>query len=194
MHAKLIFCRSVFPIKKKISKFGGIPNWIDKPTWPISKSTKRPMKFLCQIRLDQKIFPNCIGKMAYIFMSDDDKEFIDDTYEPESGENAVIIQPENIPAFIETQALESISHTFEEYNLELEYIHEENQENFYETKIGKEPYFLQGEEFPKGNIKTLLLQLKEKDCPFRICFGGDCGIAYAFINEDGTEGRFLWQC
>ena len=90
MHAKLIFCRSVFPIKKKISKFGGIPNWIDKPTWPISKSTKRPMKFLCQIRLDQKIFPNCIGKMAYIFMSDDDKEFIDDTYEPEGGENAVI--------------------------------------------------------------------------------------------------------
>ena len=90
--------------------------------------------------------------MAYVFMSNDDKEFIDDTYEPEGGENAVIIQPGKIPDFIETQTLESIFHTFEEYNLELEYIHAENQKKIYETKIGGEPCFLQGEEFPERTI------------------------------------------
>ncbi len=52
------------------------------------------MRFICQIALDNKLFPNVVAKMAYFFMTDEgDGEFVDGTYEPDGGENAVILQP-----------------------------------------------------------------------------------------------------
>lgn len=62
------------------------------------------MRFICQIALDEATFPNAAGKMAYIFMTDED-EYVDGTWEPDGGENAVIIQPGGAAPASETAAL-----------------------------------------------------------------------------------------
>jgi hypothetical protein len=52
------------------------------------------MRFIGQIALDQGLFPGLQAKMAYLFMTDEKEEtFIDGTYEPDGGENAIILQP-----------------------------------------------------------------------------------------------------
>ena len=63
------------------------------------------------------------------------------------------------------------------------------------NKIGGSPYFLQGEEFPPGGPDKwrLILQLDSAQIPFDVNFG-DVGVGYAFISNDGSEARFLWQC
>jgi uncharacterized protein (TIGR02996 family) len=89
------------PIQEPITKFGGQPNWITQPQWPMSKSWKgREMQFICQIAL-----PEFLGienaKMAYLFITHQatderggDNWFFDpDANDPNKGENAVILQP-----------------------------------------------------------------------------------------------------
>ena len=60
------------------------------------------------------------------------------------------------------------------------------------NKIGGTPIFLQADEFPGPGTWKLLLQLDSTTVPFSINFG-DCGIAYAFISDDGSTAKFLWQ-
>ena len=61
------------------------------------------------------------------------------------------------------------------------------------NKIGGTPVFMQGDEFPGPGSWQLLLELDSTRVPFFVNFG-DAGIAYAFLSEDGTTGKFLWQC
>lgn len=61
------------------------------------------------------------------------------------------------------------------------------------NKLGGTPAFLQGDELPIPEPWHLLLQLDSTQVLFWINFGS-AGIGYAFINQAGTEGRFLWQC
>lgn len=61
------------------------------------------------------------------------------------------------------------------------------------NKLGGTPGFLQNDELPFPEPWHLLLQLDSTQVPFWINFG-DAGIGYAFINGNGTEGKFLWQC
>ena len=124
------------------------------------------MQFICQIVLDKKLFPNTFGTVAYIFMADED-EGLSLSWEYEAGDNAVIIQNGNVPSFV------NISENNENHTLEKEYMvtykdHDDfpfvseadvcelsvNERNNYRsslkyTKIGGEPAFLQGDEFPK---------------------------------------------
>lgn len=90
---RIEFIEANSPIEQAVTKFGGQPVWLEPAQWPLSKSLKTPMRFICQIRLDDHIFPGGDGKMAYIFMTDEE-EYVDDAWEPDAGENAVIIQPE----------------------------------------------------------------------------------------------------
>lgn len=76
------------------TKFGGQPDWLTAAQWPLSNTTGNPMRFLCQIELDERIFPTAGGKMAFIFMTDEDA-CIDGTWDPDGGENCVVIQPSN---------------------------------------------------------------------------------------------------
>jgi uncharacterized protein YwqG len=197
-------------ITEVVTKFGGQPVWIEEPQWPISKSTGKPMQFICQIVLDEKLFPNMMGNVAYIFMTDDSDGGLSITWEYEAGDNAVIIQKGDIPSFI------SVSNKNENHTIEKEYmvtytyhddlpfvssddaleLSDDEYHNYLSslkyTKIGGEPSFLQGDEFPEGDgCWKLLCQLEESKMPFYINFA--CGIAYAFINNKGTEGRFMWQ-
>jgi uncharacterized protein YwqG len=93
------------PITEPVTKFGGQPVWIDVPQWPLSRSTGRPMMFIGQISLDPEIFGDIPGKMAYLFMTDEEDEYVDGTWDPEGGENALIIQPGG-EANVETVGLE----------------------------------------------------------------------------------------
>jgi uncharacterized protein YwqG len=207
--ATLEISESKTPISDYVTKFGGQPVWIDTPEWPKSRETGNPMMFIGQIAIDPQIFPNMSGKMAYLFMTSEE-EYVDETWEPDGGENAVIIQPgtSDVPCDeISTgPTLES------EYSVKLKFREEPNfvseserMKNWEEAeqdeycnalegdKIGGTPLFIQADDFPKGEDWQLLLQLDSVTVPFDINFG-DSGVGYAFINKTGTKAKFLWQC
>ncbi|MDB6065140.1 MAG: hypothetical protein JWR26_1348 [Pedosphaera sp.] len=87
------FVAAAEPIRGRVTKFGGQPVWISKPEWPISRSTKNPMRFIGQICIDPELFGGGPDRMAYLFMTDDGDEPTACTWDPNDGENAVIIQP-----------------------------------------------------------------------------------------------------
>ena len=155
---------------------------------------------------------------------EEDGSFVDGTYEFDGGENAVILQPgtTSVPTtnkakgptlfkmvsvagqgMLQQQPCEfEISLTVEE---DVKFVLEEDRfkmskeaaeavtGNFEESKIGGSPAFMQGDEFPFEQPCQLLLQLDSCSVPFSINFG-DSGVGYAFLNEDGTQAKFLWQC
>jgi uncharacterized protein YwqG len=91
--ASITFIEVSKPIREPVTKFGGQPVWIETPQWPLSKSTGKPMMFICQLELFKELFPETMGEMAYLFMTDDEEGLVDGTWEPDGGENAIIIQP-----------------------------------------------------------------------------------------------------
>ena len=201
------------PVTAPVTKFGGQPVWITKPEWPLSKETGEPMRFIGQVALYTEIFDGIEGKMAYIFMTDGE-DCVDGTWEPEGGENAVIIQPNGDN--VETKSLATGPSLYQmerregsellhpvpcEFSVKLrlgddpERGFEDDMDGaaYEEVKIGGTPIFLQGEEYPEGVGWRLLLQLDSASVPFYVNFG-DAGVGYAFISGDGRKGRFLWQC
>jgi hypothetical protein len=77
-------------------QLGGQPLWLEQPTWPQSKDLGAPMMFVGQFPI-----PNGDGSVAYLFMTDD-PDAMAPTFEPESGENAVIVQPGGrVPTFVD---------------------------------------------------------------------------------------------
>ena len=210
--------------KGLVSRFGGQPTWLDEPQWPISAQTGHPMRFICQIALDERLFPGYRAQMAYLFMTDEE-DYVDGTWEPEGGENAVILQPGCDPP-VPVQGLTTgpslyrmVKKLFTRHLVpkpctfsvegtlsdEPDFIPEDQREDWsdavYEryaasldgNKIGGSPLFMQPDEFPQGGPWKLLLQLDSTQVPFFVNFG-DVGVGYAFLSEDGTQARFLWQC
>jgi hypothetical protein len=51
-----------------------------------------PIRFIGQFALDPELFGPCAAQLAYLFLTDTDT-FVDGTWRPDSGENAVILQP-----------------------------------------------------------------------------------------------------
>jgi uncharacterized protein YwqG len=219
----LDFVKADSPIREAVTKFGGQPVWIEKSEWAVSRSTGKPMRFIAQIRLDEELFGQTGSKMAYLFVNDEtgeNGEFISNTYDPNGGENGVIIQPdgsnpksielENGPTLQEWKVPEGETRrrAFDcEYAVQKSPIVEEEKpvyeeisddEDFmpeYENKVGGYPLFLQDEEYPNSrkNNWNLLLQLDSTSVPFELNFG-DSGIGYAYLSKDGKTGKFLWQC
>lgn len=200
------------PISQPVTKFGGQPVWHTAPAWPLSQSTGHPMRFLAQIVLDPVLFGAVYGRMAYLFMTDED-EFVDRTWEPDSGENAVVIQPGQ-PSSSTTQPLltgptlikmvhrpdqRHLTAVACEFSVELMLGEDPEPALVHDpdvlsgNKIGGTPGWLQGPEFPAGDEAwRLLLHLDSTRVPFSVNFGA-AGIAYAFIASDGTSGKLLWQ-
>jgi len=90
--ASIEFIESKVPIREMVTKFGGPPVWVKAPRWPTSRATGQPMQFIGQIALDPELFGPVRGRMAYLFMTDAEAS-VDGTWEPDSRENDVIIQP-----------------------------------------------------------------------------------------------------
>ena len=117
--------RNLVPGEQPLTKFGGQPNWIDEPQWPLSRQLGKPMRFICQIELPKALFaagsgdladlpganvqllldlfPSGPRKVAYLFITDDEASGLP-TSEPYGGENAVILQPGG-PADVACQAI-----------------------------------------------------------------------------------------
>jgi uncharacterized protein YwqG len=202
------FEQAAAPITAPITKFGGQPVWLADPQWPLSRQTGNPMRFICQIALSESMFPHTPARMAYLFMTDEeDGEFVDGTYEPDGGENAVILQPGNAPVpttdvaqgptlyrMVEKPGHDRLQREPCEFAVKLMEEEDASATNsLEENKIGGAPAFLQGEEFPFEGHCLLLLQLDSCSVPFYVNFG-DAGVGYAFLNEQGDRAKFLWQC
>ena len=191
-------------IQKDSTKFGGQPKWYSKPEWPISKSTGNPMRFICQIRLNDINLNGLNAKYAYLFMTDEE-DYVDDTWKPDGGENAIILQPGNND--IRTEEILNGPTTYkmikEEGNprlvqKEIELgVHltqfDEKDEDEIVNKMTGDPDFIQGKEYPFGDDNwKLLIQINSGNVPFSLNFG-DYGVGYGFINNDGNKAKFLWQ-
>ncbi|GAA3924939.1 hypothetical protein Aau02nite_20960 [Amorphoplanes auranticolor] len=165
-----------------VTKMGGQPVWLQAPQWPVSRSLGEPMTFIGQFRLDT----DGELRMAYLFMTAGD-EYVDGTWEPEGGENAVIVQPEgSVPAFFAvTDISEGPSWPVEDHLPVNQQVHGDEEALEF---LGGEPVWLQGDETP-GPGWQLIGQLTDRFHNF-----GDAGIGYIFVSPDGAEGRFLWQC
>lgn len=181
------------------TKFGGQPDWIATPKWPVSPAwNNRPMKFLGQIRLD-KIYDDTEKTiMAYLFLTqphDKDDDFFDpEIILPDGGENAVIIQPDgDIPSYIKAEEYETgptvdcdyiwIPHmsTIDE-SRELEF------EKIDINKFGGIPAFFQNSEVK--NSDRLLLQLHANWLPFYLNLGG-APTLFVMAGEYLHEGYIL---
>ena len=92
----LILERTAAPITELVTKFGGQPVWLRNPTWPLAPGTGEPMEFVAQVRLDPELFGNQQETMAYLFVAD--SVWSEDTWDPDSGESAVVVQPGDLPA------------------------------------------------------------------------------------------------
>lgn len=211
--AVISFREAEDPIREPVTKFGGQPAWIEGPTWPLSRATGRPMRFLGQVALDPTIFADAPARAAYLFLTDEE-ECVDGTYEPEGGENAVVLQPGRFPGpsaalvegptlyrMVEEPGASGLVPEPCEFAVTLAVGEDgdpraaeggEERDGF-ENKVGGVPDFLQGEEYPEGGPWRLLLQLDSASVPFYVNFG-DAGVGYAFLSEDGSAAKFLWQC
>jgi uncharacterized protein YwqG len=220
--ASITFVPTQVRISGFVTKFGGQPTWCEKPQWPVSRLTGQPMMFVCQISLDVALFPGTTGRMAYVFINNEDGAEI--AWDPEGGENAVIVQPginlmpvspratgPSLFERVEQRENDRIVREPREFAVALalsedppfrsEVERESWSHEQYKTyaarlsgnKIGGTPIFLQSDEFPKGDGWRLLLQLDSVGVPFWINFG-DAGIGYAFLNSAGSAGKLLWQC
>jgi hypothetical protein len=217
------FVKTTSPVSEPRTKFGGQPVWIAEPQWPMSRATGQPMMFVGQFVLFPEVFGNIAGKMAYVFMTDDDTGALP-TWAPDGGENAVVIQPGGFHGAgapmrtgpsLELHKFPFFSWSFRprprpfEYETrltlgedpdpvtddELRAWNEDDRESYFlavvGNKIGGTPGWVQGTESVGDGVWRLALQL-EADHPLPLSFG-DAGVGYAFINADGTEGRFLSQ-
>jgi uncharacterized protein YwqG len=139
------------------------------------------------------------------------------TADPDEGESAVIIQPGDplvsVQNLAEGPTLHKESHADKECEFATQLTLCEDPDfvpeaDFWQfkadefdayvdeligNKIGGTPGFLQCDQFPGDDYRTLILQLSSYLAPFPVEFG-DSGIGWAFLSNDGRSGKFLWQC
>lgn len=184
----LVFLPADGAVREAVTKVGGQPVWLEEPQWPLSRETGQPMQFLGQFALDG-------GRLAYLFMTQDEDDWVDGTYEPEGGENALVIQPGGrVPDFLAVEPRGEGPSAGSDHLPRAGAAGGEGEAEPWQFLggAGVEPRWLQGEETPGAGWR-LVVQLDADQLPFEVDFG-DAGIGYAFLSPDGKEGRFLWQC
>lgn len=213
------------PVTSLVTKFGGQPNWLAEPQWPLSEETGNLMRFIGQVAFSQVRGITTSAQMAYLFMTDEeDGEYVDGTWEPDSGENAIVLQPgeydypyeeaatgPTLYRMVQKQGSDSLQTAPCEFSVsftvaeDVAYMTEGDRWKLpdkerelargvlEECKVGGTPVFLQGDEIPFNGDWQFLLQIDSGSTPFHVNFG-DVGIGYGFMNCDGTEAKFLWQC
>jgi hypothetical protein len=223
-HGRLVFERSPSPIKEPVTKFGGLPVWVGEPAWPVSAAIHKQMLFIGQVVIDRPLLPVDERRIAYLFITEDDEETVGrlETWSPNSGENAVIIQKVGAcpaltigdgPRLMETywknrvrksRPLELSAEVVIEpapdisYDDTLQWDESRRIEYFNEQGqvIGGEPDWLQADEGPAG--WRLLLQMPS--CPWVDGASLDTnwnfgtGNCYVLVSPDCSEGILLWQC
>jgi uncharacterized protein YwqG len=173
------------PVTEPVTKFGGQPVWVERPTWPLSRELGTPMRFVGQV-----VVPATAEgpqRLAYLFITQDDDEDVEDTWGPEAGENAVICQPGSVAPFLEIASVASGPTVGPDVAVTLVATDDAATSV---NHVGGAPVWVQTEETPDGF--TFLCQLDAAQLPFWINFG-DAGVGYAFVDGASGAGRFLWQ-
>ncbi|MGW5094319.1 hypothetical protein ACWEQ1_18385 [Streptomyces nodosus] len=184
------FAPAAAPVREAVTKLGGQPVWLAEPEWPLSRATGAPMRFLGQFSLAG-------GGLGYLFMTGDDGGVsVDGTWDPEGGENALLVQPGGrLPGFVTVES-RAEGPTAGADHLPRPAGEDGTDPDGHAWQFfggpGIEPRWLQGEETP-GDGWSLVVQLDSGRLPFPVDFG-DSGVGYAFVAPDAGEGRFLWQC
>lgn len=162
------------------------------------------MRFIGQIDLTL-LQPAAPCRVAYLFMTDEENgDYVDGTWEPNGGENAVILQPgETKHPTTSTPSGPTLYQMVDgqdgrqklpvEFTVELTPEDDDGNGSPEESKLGGIPAFLQNEEYPFEESSTLVLQLDACSAPFEVNFG-DGGVGYLFLNQSADQARFLWQC
>ena len=174
-----------------ITRFGGQPDWIASPQWPVSLPwDNRPLKFIGQIRLND--FYRELKDLTLAYEAD---PFFDtDIIYPDEGENAILIQPNGkIPEYIHTENF-YVGPTVDSEAIWIPQI-TENEEiattEFKQIDVDKFcgiPAFFQNSKVESDNI--LLLQLHTNWLPFYINAGG-APTMFAFLNGKKDGGFIL---
>jgi uncharacterized protein YwqG len=224
--ASITFMPAPAPIRDPVTKFGGQPVWLTLPEWPLSRATGQPMAFICQIALTPELFEGAGPGMAYLFMTREDDEgvFVDGTWEPDSGENAIIIQagsgtglsqPRSDGATLYAMHFEPgqrFGHSVPvEFSVALTLSEDpamvsqperaswdDNQHERYAQALNGNK--LGGTPYFIQNDELLIrgdwhLLLQLDSTQVPFQINfGDAGVGYGFISKDGRVGKFLWQC
>jgi len=202
----LIDLKKEEPGIERKTKFGGQPDWIDKPEWPLSMEFGDPMQFICQIELEAIGFSDFEAKFAYLFVFEGSYN----AGRPDGGENAVILQPGDNSRFDIEQMLTgpSISRDYKGWDVDLKLsIEKQDEMGIITTKFGGEPLFLHHAEYPYTSTERkevidgeeviiaekwhLLIQLGDRFLPYFRNYG--MGVGYAFIRDDGKVAKYMWQ-
>lgn len=220
----LEFIESFTPIRDLVTKFGGQPTWVSQPEWPISRKTGKPMRFIGQVALDREIFGEITGQMAYVFMTDDQEDWVDGTWEADGGENAVVIQPGTVA--VSTQAIVDGPSLYrmadrpgldrlvpEPCEFRVDFVRSEDPDFISEDEIRKrstdanDAYYKAITGNKVGGTPGFMQGDEFPGAEFRqlilqldstlVPFDvnfGDAGTGYVFLSNDGRAGKFIWQC
>lgn len=222
---RLAFHPASSPISELVTKFGGQPTWVSGPQWPLSRQTGNPMRFIGQLSLNRALFPGVQAQMAYLVMTDEEGDnFVDGTYEPEGGENAVILQPgiTNVPTkelaqgptlyrMVEQAGLDRLQPKPCEFAVtvieEEDIVFVSEDERWKMSEEEAKPVTGKLDENKIGGTPVFMqgdefpfpgrcrLLLQLDSCSVPFSINfGDAGVGYAFLNETGDQAKFLWQC
>jgi uncharacterized protein YwqG len=217
------FVETKNPIRGAVTKFGGQPAWIAQPQWPLSAQTGRPMRFICQIALDPELFGPIDARVAYLFITDEE-EHVDGTWEPDGGENAVILQPGSTSVPVTSASTGPTLYRMAKKMFRKRSV-PQSCEFGVKTVVAEDHEFVpeekrdewsddQGENYWNdllGNkIGGTPLFIQSDEFPdsgrWKLLLQldsaeapfhlnlGDAGVGYAFLSEDGKRAKFLWQC
>lgn len=219
------FIETDSPITEPVTKFGGQPVWIDEPAWPLSRETGNQMRFIGQIELREEHGLHTTAKMAYLFMTEEeDDSFVDGTYEPDGGENAVMLQPgisrtpttkkadgPTLFKMVKVEGKDRLQQQTCEFDVKLiesediEFVSQDDRFKMSEEDAAAMTGAL--DENKVGGSPAFMqgdefpfegqcqLLLQLDSCSVPFSINfGDAGVGYAFLNESGDEAKFLWQC
>jgi hypothetical protein len=190
------------------AKWGGQPDWLEEPAWPVG-GDGLPMLFYGQLPLDDQP-----GRMAYVFVAlDEDAE----TWEPLGTGNALVVQPGPPPSVrTEPRATGPARYALAE---DLPAFHPPAIMRPYERwidlaggadperwelpdaapgariglrvedrdKLGGTPLFLQGEQWPPGDGWRFAFQFNAARAGHELADGAEC---YGFVREDGAGASY----
>jgi len=189
------------------TKFGGFPDWLGNPEWPIIKGGKTPMRFIGQFKIDPKLFPNTKAKMAYFFMKDRETptSILHQTaviLQPGDNKHVTSIPEHNGPSLQWLQPRKGYKTKLfpEDYRqspdlvpvtkLDIDEAHSSAEPL---NKVGGPPDFITGSNFPDDKSKWhLLFQINKNTVPFEIDLA-EHGVCFGFLREDGKQARVVVQ-
>jgi uncharacterized protein YwqG len=182
------------------------------------------MQFIGQVALNDEFRFTPTARMAYLFMIGDADEFVDGTYDPDAGENAVILQPgtttlptsavserPSLYRMVQQPGKDRLQPEPCEFSVELveaedvDFVPEEKR-----WKMSKEEAASVTGKLDENKVGGTPVFMQGDEFPFddgcqlllqldscSLPFEinfGDAGVGYALLNADGSKAKFLWQC